>query len=128
MTRPPWPLAGVLPLVAGIVACAAVAAHTDEATLSVAIQIQPSTLVVSRRTAPVTVHAEIAYSAVNASSVGLGGIPASSTLADDRGELVAKFPGDVVSRIVAPGHVTLALTGTTRGGDAFVGIDTVTVR
>jgi hypothetical protein len=40
----------------------------------------------------VTVHAKIPYSIVAGASFTLNGVPAKTTVADSRGDLVGKFP------------------------------------
>jgi len=107
------------------VACAAVALAASQ--LVVAIQIAPSTLILNSSQSDVTVHAEIAYSAVDGGSVSLSGIPAKATFADSCGELVAKFDEAVVKASVKPGAAELVLTGLKKDGVPFEGADTVRV-
>ena len=109
-----------------VMAVLAVPARGDD--LTVPIVIAPSTINLQAGGTWVTVHAEIAYSAVNAASVTLDGIPVKTTFADNRGELVAKFLVGDVRDIVEPGTTPeLTLSGTTDGGDTFSGTDTVRV-
>lgn len=95
---------------------------------SVEIQIAPSTLLLnSSQGGSVTVHADIPYSVVDATSVKLDGIAATSTFADDCGDLVAKFKETEVESGLVVGRATLTLTGLTTDGTAFWGTDTVRV-
>jgi hypothetical protein len=75
----------------------------------------------------VTVHAEIAYSAVVSAGVTLDGIPVTYTKSDNRGEFVAKFDLDAVKARFSPGTVTLTLYGVTTAGVPFSGSDSVKV-
>ncbi len=102
---------------------------TKVATGDVVVQIAPHTLLLSaEQSGSVIVHAEIAYCDVVAASVTLEGIPARSTKADLRGELVAYFDEVAVKAIATAPRTTLTLTGATVGGGDFSGCDTVQVR
>jgi len=102
-------------------------ARADTDALTVDIVVSPSNIVLSSEGVWVTVHAEIAYSAVYGAGVTLDGVPVSVTKADSRGEFVAKFDLDAVREKLEPGVVTLTLRGTTASGETFVGSDTVRV-
>jgi hypothetical protein len=75
-----------------------------------------------------TVHTDIALSAVDTSSLMLNGLAVSWTKADARGNLVAKFDIDEVKAMVAPGEAVFELTGVTTAGVSFSGTDSVPVR
>jgi hypothetical protein len=93
------------------------------------IQISPSVLVFkAKTTSAVTVHTDIAYSAVASATVELNGIPVKATFSDSRGQLVAKFDLNAVKDIVAPPSAVLTLTGTTKDGAPFAGSDTIGVK
>lgn len=114
--------------IAALLVSAVLAAPTRGDELTVPIVIAPSTINLQAGGTWVTVHAEIAYSAVNAATVTLDGIPVKTTFADNRGELVAKFLVGDVRGIVKPGTTPqLTLSGTTDDGDTFSGTDMVRV-
>ena len=74
----------------------------------VIITISPRMLVLDRTGGDdVTVHTNIPLDSVDRASVELSGIPALTTFADDRGNLVAKFDDADVKGIVAPPAATL---------------------
>jgi len=100
-----------------------------EASTSVTIEIQvaPSTIVIKDEGEWVTVHAVIPYSTVDAGTVLLDGITPVSTFADACGDLVAKFDHEVMCAFVDPPEATLTLTGMTTDGESFEGVDTVRV-
>jgi hypothetical protein len=94
----------------------------------ICITIAPQTLVLSHDSCSVTVHTNIAIGQVDCDSLLLEGIAPYLTKADSRGELVAKFDPDAVKAIVAPGEVTLTLTGLLVDGSSFAASDTITVK
>ena len=98
-----------------------------EAETALEIQISPQTLVIATPGPWVTVHTNVPYSDVAASTVELEGIPASSTFADDCGDLVAKFVRDEICAIVAPPEATLTLTAEMADGEFISGSDTIVV-
>ena len=94
----------------------------------VLVTVSPSTIVLGcDKGAMVTVHTDIALSAVDPTSVELDGVPAEFTKSDNRGNLVAKFSQEAIEAIVAPPEATLELTGMTIDGFPFSGADTVRV-
>ena len=105
-----------------------VTADTEDLPATITITIAPNTLVLGLQGTWVTVHTNIPYSSVQGSSVVLEEIPAASTFADNRGNLVAKFNQDEVEAIVAPPQETLTLTGTYDNGDLFSGSDSIVVQ
>lgn len=94
----------------------------------ICITISPQTLVLSHDSCGVTVHTNIAIGLVDCDSLQLDGIAPYLTKADNRGELVAKFDADAVKAIVAPGQVTLTLTGELKDGQSFAASDTIMVK
>lgn len=122
-----------LALVASLVLCLlAVDAYSrrgGEPNDGVVIMISPRALVLdSAGGAAVTVHTNLPLGSVDRSSVELSGIPAISTFADDRGNLVAKFDDIAVKNIVAPPQATLTLTGARVDGTTFAASETIFVR
>jgi hypothetical protein len=79
----------------------------------------------------VTVHTDIAYGAVEATTVTLDGIEINSWKADNRGNFVAKFLIDEVKNlypeVTAPANAELILSGFTKTGISFFGVDEITV-
>ena len=106
-----------------IAACVCLA----EAEREVNITISPDTVVLEEdiQAYLLTVHAEIAYSAVETDSVMLDGVTASLVKADSRGELVAKFY--MSKSILQEGTVTLTLTGQLKEDGSFSGSDEICV-
>jgi hypothetical protein len=98
------------------------------ADLEIEIKVTPSALVIDSEGTLVTVHTNIAYSAVDTASLTLNGIPIAWTKSDARGQLVAKFNQSDVKAIVAPPSVFLVLSGLTKDGTSFSGSDTIVVK
>jgi hypothetical protein len=98
------------------------------ADLEIEIKVTPRVLVIDSEGTLVTVHTNIAYSAVDTASLTLNGIPIAWTKSDARGQLVAKFNQSDVKDIVAPPSVLLELSGYTRSGESFSGTDTIAVK
>jgi hypothetical protein len=98
------------------------------ADMDINIIVQPKTLVIASESEWLTVHTDIALSAVDTSSLMLNGLAVSWTKADARGNLVAKFDIDEVKAMVAPGEAVFELTGVTTAGVSFSGTDSVPVR
>ena len=106
---------------------------------NVPIQVSPSAIILSSaHSGPVTVHANISYSAVASGTVLLycdrdpNPITPYTTFADDRGQLVAKFRlSDVIGilgTISGRVNVTFTLTGDTNVGGSFTGSDDAMAR
>jgi len=99
----------------------------------IAIQASPSVLVLGQQGNWMTIHADIAFAAVDSGSVVLtvapGGaeVTPNATFADDRGDLVAKFALEALKKLVDPPSATLTLAGTS-DGVPFYGSTTITVR
>lgn len=100
------------------------------------ITASPSTLVLSRDSVCVTIHTNIPIGLVDRSSLLLSGIKGDpiapyKTKSDSLGHLVAKFNDldeeNDIRAIVAPGPVTLTLTGVTVDGE-FSASDTIRVK
>jgi len=104
-------------------------ASAEEARID--IVISPSTVNLDMKGVWVTVHADIPYSLVDHDVlVTLNAVPVKSTFADNRGDLVAKFPvGDVAAILTeyVGEEVELTLSGTAADGTEFYGTDTIRV-
>jgi len=94
----------------------------------ISIKVQPRTLVLNSASEWVTVHTNIAYSAVDGKTVELNGVPIRWWKSDSRGNFVAKFDEKPIKDIVAPPEAAMTLTGLTKSGEAFYGVDTIPVR
>jgi hypothetical protein len=105
-----------------------VAGALADDTVYIDVQISPSNIVLGLdKGASVTVHTDIAFGTVERDTVALSGISPYLTKADSCGNLVAKFHQDDIEAIVAPGVVTLVLTGYTKAGPPFEGADSIRV-
>lgn len=92
------------------------------------IKVSPHVIVLDSEGAWVTIHTNIPHDEVETSSVALNGVPAASTKADLRGNLVAKFTQADIKAIVAPPEALLELTGLKTDGDAFSGSEVVEIK
>ena len=106
----------------------AVAGSSVAADDTINIIVQPKTIVLDSESEWLTVHTDIALSAVDTGSLILNGLAVSWTKADARGNLVAKFDINEVKAMVAPGEAVFVLTGLRKDGVSFSGTDTVPVR
>lgn len=100
--------------------------------LATTIRVAPNVLNIGSNGTVVTVHTDLPFSTVIASSVTLNGIEIQSWKADSRGNFVAKFSMSAVKALVTSGslslgEVTLRLEGETLGGGDFVGSTSITV-
>jgi hypothetical protein len=92
------------------------------------ITVSPHVINIASASTVVTVHTDIAFSAVAGATVELNGIPIAWWKSDSRGYFVAKFVASEVKGIVEPGTTaTLTLTGETKLGEEFSGSDEVDV-
>ena len=98
------------------------------ADMDINIIVQPKVLVIGSDSEWLTIHTDIALSAVDTGSLMVNGLAVSWTKADAKGNLVAKFDVNEVKAMVAPGEVTFELTGLTNDGTSFSGTDTVCVK
>ncbi len=115
-------------LAAPVIAVTFAAGAIADDTVHIDVQISPSNIVLGLdKGAAVTVHTDIALSAVQRDTVELSGIAPYLTKSDALGHLVAKFHQDEVEAIVAPGVATLVLSGFTNQGLAFEGADSIRV-
>ncbi len=116
----------------GLVLVAFLFIQSETATdLEISITVSPSVLNLQNNGQVVTVHTDIAYGTVEASSVTLDGIPINSWKADNKGNFVAKFLIDEVKNLyrdkILPVKAELILSGITKTGVLFSGIDEITV-
>lgn len=90
-----------------------------------AIMVSPS-LIVLAKVDTVTVHTNIALSAVVRDAIDLDGALPTAVYADNRGCLVAKFA--VADLGLEPGEATLTLIADLKDGDVFIATDVVGVK
>jgi hypothetical protein len=96
------------------------------ATLAFDIQIDvaPNVLNLQSESVVVTVHTDIAYSAVVGSDVYLNGVEINHWKSDARGNFVAKFLSEEIKTLdglIIDDYNSLVMTGYTTDGDAFIG-------
>lgn len=91
------------------------------------IAVSPQTFLLSATQGSVSVHTAIGYSTVDLESLALNGVAPTSTKADSRGNLVAKFDEAEIEALVEPPTADLTLTGLLKDGTAFSGTDRVRV-
>lgn len=96
--------------------------------LPIDVTVSPKTIVFDSESEWLTVHTDIALSAVDTTSIELNELAVSWTKADARGNLVAKFDIDDVKAMVTVGEAVLTLTGYTKAGVFFSGTDVVPVK
>ena len=94
------------------------------------IQVSPNILNLQSNGIVVTIHTDVAYSLVDASTVELNDVEIQSWKADNQGNFVAKFNMDDIKGL--PGlkigeYNILTLVGETTVGDEFFGIEEVLV-
>ena len=88
------------------------------------IDVAPNVLNIQSEGEIVTVHTDIAYSAVVGASVFLNGVAIEYWKADARGNFVAKFVMDEIKTLdglIIGDYNTLVLIGYTTDGDSFIG-------
>jgi len=90
----------------------------------ISIDVAPNVLNIQSEGRVVTVHTDIAYGEVDASTVSLNGAAINSWKADNRGYFVAKFLMIDIKELrglVTDDFNTLQLTGWTKTGEEFWG-------
>jgi hypothetical protein len=88
------------------------------------IEIAPATLNLQSQGTVVTVHTDIAYGAVDVSSIFINGILIHSWKADNRGNFVAKFTMEEVKKLdglIIGDYNVLKMVGLTRDKVSFWG-------
>jgi len=96
----------------------------------ISIDVAPAVLNLQNKGQVVTVHTDIAYSKVDASTVYLNGVAINSWKADDRGNFVAKFLIEEIKSLdglIIGDYNTLELVGATIDGDEFTGVQDILV-
>ena len=94
------------------------------AEIPIQIDVAPNVLNIQSEGVIVTVHTDIAYSAVVGASVYLNGVAIQWWKADARGNFVAKFVMDEIKTLdglIIDGYNVLVLNGFTTDGDTFIG-------
>ena len=92
--------------------------------IPIQIDVAPNVLNIQSQGAIVTVHTDIAYSAVDGASVYLNGVAIQWWKADARGNFVAKFVMDEIKTLdglIIGDYNTLVLIGYTAYDDPFMG-------
>ena len=110
----------------GLLTMSAVA--DTSADFEISIKVSPNAIVLDSEGAWVTVHTDIALSAVDTATLTLNGIPVAWTKADAKGNLVAKLHQSDMKSILEPPQALLELAGSTKDGTRFAGSDTVRVK
>ncbi|HPR33498.1 MAG TPA: hypothetical protein PLK12_15470 [Prolixibacteraceae bacterium] len=97
--------------------------------MTITIDVAPAVLNIQNQGEVVTIHTDISYYLVAASSVSLNGIEIDSWKSDDRGNFVAKFLMEEVKDLPLniDDYNTLTLTGTTINGESFTGSEEIRV-
>lgn len=93
------------------------------------IDVDPDTLNLKSKGGKnsVTVYTDLPFASVNASSLTLNGVPATSAEADEDGNLKVKFDRQAIIAIVSPPEAILILNGETVAGVPLTGSDTIRV-
>jgi hypothetical protein len=96
---------------------------TDAPVIQITIEVAPNVLNIQSEGQVVTVHTDLAYGYVVASSVLLNGVKIDSWKADDRGNFVAKFVMSAIKNLpLSLGQLnTLRIDGTATDGKSFWG-------
>lgn len=97
---------------------------------TITIQVSPNTLNIQSEGEVVTVHTNLPYSEVAASTVALNGVQIDSWKMDNRGYFVAKFAMDEIKTLdglIIGDYNELCLYGYTQSESSFVGCDSVMV-
>lgn len=108
------------------------ASFTADELQQINIDVAPNVLNIASAGTVVTVHTNIAYSAVDGATVTLNDVPIAWWKSDSRGQFVAKFNMEEVETLVTAGvldkgEITLRLSGTTKLGVNFSGAQLISV-
>lgn len=108
------------------------ASFTVDELQQINIDVAPNVLNIASAGTVVTVHTNIAYSAVDGATVTLNDVPIAWWKSDSRGQFVAKFNMEEVETLVTAsvldkGEITLRLSGTTKLGVNFSGAQLISV-
>ncbi|MBE0661184.1 MAG: hypothetical protein IH597_01850 [Bacteroidales bacterium] len=87
------------------------------------IQVSPNVLNLQNKGQVVTVHTDLSYGSVSATTVTLNGVVISHWKADNQGNFVAKFLIETIKNLpLNIGELnTLTLEGSTYNGETFIG-------
>ena len=104
-------------------------AQPEYADLTIKIDVAPNVLNLQNNGQVVTVHTNIAYGIVQASTVYLNNVAISSWKSDLRGNFVAKFNIEEIKNLPLDigEYNTLTLEGTTTSGEPFSGSQNILV-
>ncbi len=104
-------------------------APTECHALEITIDVAPNVLNLQSSGAVVTVHTNINYGDVDASTVSLNNVTISGWKADDCGNFVAKFLADDIKGLplVVDAYNTFTLEGQTTSGESFRGTQDILV-
>ena len=102
---------------------------TQSYAFEITIDVSPKVLNLNSNSEVVTVHTDIKYSDVDASSISLNGIFIESYKSDDRGYFVAKFDSEQIKKLalIVNDYNTLRLEGTTKDNVSFWGEEDILV-
>jgi hypothetical protein len=96
----------------------------------IAIDVSPNVLNIQSESVVVTIHTDIAYGAVDVSSVFLNGVLIDHWKSDNRGNFVAKFLSDEIKTLdglITGDYNTLTMVGADTDGGAFIGTQDIMV-
>jgi hypothetical protein len=113
-----------------LVSSAVLLAPADALAYEITIDVAPNVLNLQSQSVVVTVHTDIAYGSVEATSVTLNGVTIDHWKADDRGNFVAKFLSDAIKMLdglVIGDYNTLTLMGYDVNHEAFAGFQDILV-
>lgn len=121
--------ANIKKIVLGMVCLAVVFMAADGHAFDITIDVAPNVLNLQNNGQVVTVHTDIAYGLVQASTVYLNNIAINSWKSDLRGNFVAKFVMNEVKNLplVIDEYNTLTLVGLSTDGDTFAGSQDILV-
>ena len=102
---------------------------SELADIQIEIQVSPNVLNLNNQGEVVTIHTDIAYGAVAASTVMLNGIPIDHWKADNQGNFVAKFLMSEIKGLpfTLGSYNLMEMTGETRDGNTFYGSSMIKV-
>lgn len=104
--------------------------EVDPGTLAVAIVASPRALVLASSGSgdSFTVHADVAFASVAATSVRMDGLLPTAVFPDDRGDLVVKLALTEVKALATPPVLEIVLDGALLDGTPFRGVTSVRVK
>ncbi len=96
------------------------------------VTVSPNVLILRAPTNWITIHTNLALSAVERATVEVAvdgnPLPLAAIFADSRGQMVIKIAQDEVDPYVEPPHATFVVSGYTKAGLSFEGSDTIVVK